>query len=96
MPSRSGNAINTIKAKGGTGGASVVAGGKDAPYFKWLDFGSRTPRTGNSREEGPWRGSGAGPKGGRFIYPAIGENWAKVIEASGRAVDEASRKAGFR
>jgi len=96
VPSKTGNAINSIRAKGTSGGASIVAGGSEAPYFPWLDFGSREPRSGNSRAEGPWRGSGTGPKGGRFIYPAIDDNWAKVVDAAGEAVEEAARKAGFR
>ena len=68
----------------------------EAPYFPWLDFGSRDPRTGNSRVEGPWRGSGTGPKGGRFIYPAIEAKWDEVVNAAGEAVENAAREAGFR
>ena len=95
VPSKSGNAISSIVSKGTVTGASVAEGGSVAPYMKWLDFGSRTPRKGNSREEGPWRGSGAGPKGGRFIYPAIEDNEAKIEAAALEAVDKAARKAGF-
>jgi len=96
VPSKSGTAINSIRAKGVPSGASIVAGGSEAPYFPWLDFGSREPRSGNSRAEGPWRGSGAGPSGGRFIYPAIEAKWDEVIEAAGEAVERAAREAGFR
>ena len=96
VPSRTGNAINTIRAKGTIGGGSIVAGGPDAPYYQWLDFGGRDPQTGNSIEEGPWRGSGAGPTGGRFIYPAIKENARDILRAAEQAVDRAARKAGFK
>jgi HK97 gp10 family phage protein len=95
VPSKTGNAISTIRSKGSTTGASVVEGGTHAPYMQWLDFGSRTPRTGNTRAEGPWRGSGAGPKGGRFIYPAIDDKKAAIIEAAGKAVDKAAGRSGF-
>jgi hypothetical protein len=96
VPSKSGNAISSIRSKGTLTGASVAEGGSIAPYMQWLDFGSRTPRTGNSRAEGPWRGSGAGPKGGRFIYPAIEDKQADIMEAAGKAVDKAARGAGFK
>jgi hypothetical protein len=95
VPTRTGNAIASIVSKGSTSGASVGEGGSSAPYMKWLDFGSRTPRTGNSRMEGPWRGSGAGPKGGRFIYPAIVEQSSAVNKAMTQAVEKASKRAGF-
>lgn len=96
VPSKTGQAISSIRSKGTNRGASIVAGGHDAPYFKWLDFGSRSPRTGNTREEGPWRGSGAGPKGGRFVYPAIEEKWDESLKACIEAVEIAAREAGFR
>jgi hypothetical protein len=95
VPSKSGNAISSIVSKGSTSGASIAEGGSVAPYMQWLDFGARTPRTGNSRMEGPWRGSGAGPKGGRFLYPAIEEKNAEIIKGADKAVDNAARKAGF-
>jgi hypothetical protein len=93
--SKTGNAIASIRSKGLPTGAAVIEGGSSAPYMQWLDFGSRTPRTGNTRAEGPWRGSGAGPKGGRFIYPAIDEKNAEIMDAAGKAVDRAARGAGF-
>lgn len=95
VPSQSGNAIGSIVSKGTPTGATVGEGGSSAPYMAWLDFGSRTPRSGNSRMEGPWRGSGAGPKGGRFIYPAIEAKTPEIIEAAGKVVDKAARQAGF-
>lgn len=93
--SRTGNAIASIRTAGELGGASIREGGSSAPYMKWLDFGSREPRTGNTRAEGPWRGSGAGPTGGRFIYPAIEAKWDEVREAADEAVAKAAREAGF-
>lgn len=96
VPSKTGNAISTIRSFGDTRGASIKEGGRDAPYMGWLDFGSRTPRTGNTRAEGPWRGSGAGPKGGRFIYPAIDDKHADIVKATEHAVDKAAGRAGFK
>ena len=95
VPSKSGDAISSIVSKGSVTGASVAEGGSTAPYMKWLDFGSRTPRKGNTRAEGQWRGSGVGPKGGRFIYPAIDENSSRIEAAALAAVDNAAERAGF-
>jgi len=88
--SRSGDAADGIRSKG----ASIVER-REVPYLRWLDFGSRDPRTGNSRAEGPWRGSGTGPKGGRFLYPALEQSREEIIRATGEAVENAGRKAGF-
>jgi len=95
VPSKTGNAISTIRSKGLSTGASVAEGGSNAPYMQWLDFGSRTPVTGNARSVGPWTNSGAGPKGGRFIYPAIDDKRAEIAKAVDRAVTRAAEGAGF-
>lgn len=95
VPSKSGNAISSITSTGSATGAIVGEGGSVAPYMAWLDFGSRTPVSGGTRSSGPWRGSGTGPKGGRFIYPAIKDKTPEILEGAGKAVDKASQKAGF-
>lgn len=103
-PDAGGHAADTIKA-GSTATSAFVVGGKATnPYYGWLDFGSRTPRGGfsngrigqtsaararNGFRVGPWAGSGAGPKGGRFIYPAIEANSDELIRQVTKAVDEA-------
>jgi hypothetical protein len=81
-------------AKATAAGASVSAG-KNVPWYKWLDFGGRDPRFGNTRAEGPWRGSGAGPHGGRYLYPALNEHNEQIIEAAGEAIDRAAPAAGW-
>lgn len=68
--SKSGATVADIKSSV-SGAKGFLAGGKKVKYYGWEDFGSRNPRHGNTRKEGPWRGSGTGPKKGRFIYPAI-------------------------
>jgi len=92
VPSRTGRARGSIRS-GMSGNNGYVAGGKKAvPYFGWLDFGSRQPRTGNPRSRGPWAGSGEGPKGGRFIYPGINRNRAEIHRRAVRAMEEAKDK----
>jgi hypothetical protein len=89
VPERTGSAKRSIRA-GVSGNNAYVAGGKKAvPYYGWLDFGSRTPRRGRSRQTGPWKGSGAGPKGGRFIYPTIAANRREIEQKAQKAFDKA-------
>lgn len=44
---------------------------------------------------GPWAASGAGPKGGRFIYPAIEENSTALVAETRAAVDQALKEANL-
>lgn len=95
VPSRSGKAAGSIKA-GATGTKAYVQGGKaSVPYYGWLDFGSRTPRHGNTRKEGPWRGSGTGPAKGRFLYPAIAAKEQAVADHVEQAVGDVIQRVGL-
>lgn len=92
VPSRSGAARGSIRATAGGNRAYVVGGKARVPYYGWLDFGSRTPRTGQSRSVGPWSGSGKGPSKGRFIYAAIDDREREVARLVEEAVSAALRK----
>lgn len=69
-------------------GAYVLGGKKQVSYYGWLDFGSREPVEGRPRSVGPWKGSGAGPFRGRFVYAAIDDNKDTII----RETNEVLRK----
>jgi hypothetical protein len=93
VPSRSGRAAASIRG-GVSGNNAYVAGGKKSvPYFGWLDFGSRSPRTGNPRSVGPWKNSGTGPSKGRFIYPAINQNRGAIERRAAQAIDDIIERA---
>ena len=92
VPQRSGRARDSIRATAGGNRAFVVGGKARVPYFGWLDFGSRNPKTGQSRSTGPWAGSGTGPNGGRFIYPAIEAKDHQIAEAVSEAIEAALRR----
>lgn len=88
VPSKSGRAAGSIRGGVSGNNAYVQGGKKSVPYFGWLDFGSRSARSGRSRSVGPWAGSGVGPSRGRFIYPAIDANRAHIEAAAVEAIDE--------
>ena len=62
VPSRSGKAASTVKARSTQSAARVVGGGNKAPYYPWLDFGGRVGRRKSVKR--PFL-----PKG-RYIYNA--------------------------
>lgn len=104
-PPERGHARDSIKPGTTTKGAYVKGGKDDVPYYGWLDFGTRTPNGGQfssgragqraamraaaGERVGPWANTGQGPKGGRFIYPALEANSDEVITKVRQAVDEA-------
>lgn len=78
------------------GPTAFVRGGKAAyPWYGWADFGSRNPRRGQSRSVGPLTGSGKGPRGGRFIYPAIETKADEVVRQIEAGVDRVLRSENF-
>lgn len=92
VPSRTGRAAASIRTGSNTKGAYIAGGGTNAvKYYGWLDFGSRTPK----KQRGPWRGSGSGPHGGRFIYPALADRRDEVMGVVEDAVAKSIKEAGF-
>lgn len=89
VPSRTGRARSAIRATSGGNRAFVVGGKAAVPYYGWLDFGGRVPRTGNARSVGPWSGAGKGPAKGRFIYPAFDDRQMQVAALVETAVSKA-------
>lgn len=93
VPRRSGAAAGSIRA-GVSGNNAYVQGGKaSVAYYGWLDFGGRTPVKGNPRSVGPWKDSGPGPQGGRYIYPTIRRNEREIEAKAQQAFDKAAEAA---
>lgn len=95
MPFRTGRAASSVKPRATAKGASIAAGGTKAPYYPWLDFGGSVGRGHVSGQA--WSGAikRDAPKGGRYIYPAIGEERDEIAAAVDAAVEHVSRQAGF-
>jgi hypothetical protein len=98
VPRRSGRAAASVKGRASGRNASIVAGGRAAPHFPWLDFGGsvgrghrpRVPWSGAIRRD--WRGKPGGE--GRYIYPTIREERDEIIEGADQAVERVLRKVG--
>ena len=66
IPSRSGRAKSTVKARSTQSTARVSGGGNKAPYYPWLDFGGAVGRANSVRR--------LFLKRGRYIYNAYFKN----------------------
>lgn len=85
IPSRSGKARASVRAKSTPTASRVSAGGKRVAYFAWLDYGGRR------------RGAGGRPylKEGRYIYAAYYRNKEKYAVFVERALIDVARQAGI-
>lgn len=72
IPSRSGRARATLKAKSTRTAVRVSAGSKRVPYYGWLDFGGKT---GIDRSV-----SRPFYTAGRYVYPTYSANRDQVVD----------------
>lgn len=63
IPRQTGRAVSTLKARSTQTAVRVVAGGRRAPYYPWLDFGGSVGRKKSVKR--PFY------KEGRYLYPAL-------------------------
>jgi hypothetical protein len=87
VPRRSGRAAASIKVRSTQTAARIVAGGKQAPYYPWLDFGGKVGRKNSVRR--PFL------KHGRYIYNAYFSNKARYAELLEDALIDTVRAAGL-
>ena len=83
----SGAARASLKPMSGQREAKVVAGGKKAPYYPWLDFGGRVGR--NRSVERRFI------DGGRYLYPSWSANRKSILVALAESVARVARDAGL-
>jgi hypothetical protein len=77
VPTRSGKARSTVKAKGEQRFAVIKAGGRKAPYYPWLDFGGQAGhKSGNAIGD---RGKRPFIREGRYIYSTVGTYHSKIV-----------------
>lgn len=88
IPTKSGAAAGSLKARSTQRSAGIAAGGRRAAYFPWLDFGGQ----GRTKGRPPAR-----PflRGGRYIYPALEARHAEIIDAMGKVLTTIAHDAGL-
>jgi hypothetical protein len=87
IPRRSGAAAASLKAKSTRTSARVSVGGRNAPYYPWLDFGGRT---GPKRSvERPFYTEG------RYLYPTLRRIRPEIEQALRDGIVAVARDAGL-
>jgi len=86
-----GRAAGSIRVTSSGGKVYINGGKKSLPYYGWLDFGGVLQPKGRRRN----RQYRPVLKKGRYIYPAIDANRARILEAVTDAVDDTMRDAGL-
>jgi hypothetical protein len=87
VPTRTGAARASLKARSSQREGRVAAGGRKAPYYPWLDFGGTTGRGGTAKR--PFYTEG------RYIYPTVRENTAEIQQIMSDGVVELAAAAGL-
>ena len=78
VPAQTGAARASMGVEHAPAGAQIVAGGRQAPYYGWLDFGGAVGRKDSSVR--PYLPDG------RYLYPATKAAFDDVVAAAERAV----------
>ncbi len=87
VPTRTGRAQRSIKARSTRTAVRVTEGGTRAPYMPWLDFGGRVGRRRSVVR--PFR------KEGRYLYRSYFDNRGDFEEVLTRALLDVARQAGI-
>ncbi|MDQ3107509.1 MAG: hypothetical protein M3Q68_06845 [Actinomycetota bacterium] len=87
VPSTSGKARSTYKAKGEQRYAVIKAGGKKAEYVPWLEFGGT--RGDEKKQSRPFVSAG------RYIWPVVGMQRNKIKSEYAIALGQLLDKAGL-
>jgi hypothetical protein len=87
IPSRTGAARRSLKARSSQKAVRIAVGGRRAPWYPWLDFGGRT---------GPGR-SVVRPyiADGRYLYPGLRANRAEIQQLIVQRLREVAEDAGL-
>lgn len=87
IPSLTGAARRSLKARSTGKAVRIAVGGRRAPYYPWLDFGGRTgPRRSVVR---PYIADG------RYLYPGLRANRDDIQRLIDRRIREVARDAGL-
>jgi hypothetical protein len=87
IPSKTGAARASLKARSTRASARIGVGGKRAPYYPWLDFGGKTGR--NKSVDRPFY------KAGRYLYPTLGKVRPLILAGLDDSLRAVARNAGL-
>jgi hypothetical protein len=87
VPSRTGAARRSWKARSTRTESRISYGGPKAPYMPWLDWGGRTGR--KKRTVRPFM------KEGRYLYPTVKKHRTDIQAIGQEKLTEALREAGL-
>lgn len=88
MPSKSGAARASLKARSSQREARIAMGGRKAPYAPWLDFGGQGRRAGRPPAR-PFI------REGRYVYAALRARRADIIEVMAAGMTDLAKSAGL-
>jgi phage gpG-like protein len=88
MPSRSGRARGSLKARSSQREARVALGGRRAPYAAWLDFGGEGKRKGRPAARPFYRD-------GRYVYKALEVKRDEITKIMSESLTRLARDAGL-
>lgn len=88
VPTLTGRAARSIKTASTASEVRVKAGGKQAPYYPWLDFGGRIRPYPRQVKRRPFR------KDGRFLYAGLYAERDRIHAAVEAALLDAASAAG--
>lgn len=88
IPSKTGAARASLKARSTRTSARIAIGGRKAGYYPWLDFGGQGRRRGRPPAR-PFI------QGGRYLYPTLGKVRPQILEQLDAAIRTVARDAGL-
>jgi hypothetical protein len=87
IPTKTGRARDSVKARSTQTASRVVGGSRRVPYYPWLDFGGRVGKDRSVRRQFL--------KEGRYIYRAYFDNRNRYAELVEAALIDVTRQAGI-
>lgn len=87
IPRRTGRAAKSLKAKSTRTSVRIGVGGKQAPYYPWLDFGGAVGKGRSVRR--PFHTEG------RYLYPTLRRNRDEFTKIMQGAILDVARGAGL-
>jgi hypothetical protein len=88
IPSRTGAARASLKARSTRTSARIAVGGRKAGYYPWLDFGGQGRHKGRPAKR-------EFIKGGRYLYPTLGKVRPQILDQLDAAIRTVARDAGL-